>query len=206
MKESAILFSAEMVSAILHHGKTQTRRIVQPLREGGVITGAAAEPFHALESSGGGRGFNASRIECVPSPKGVPGDRLWVRETGWERPERTPKMLREGADTWERYYYDADLSELDHEEFKGWGFKRRPSIHMPRWASRLTLEITSVLVERLREITEEDAVAESCQPESDWTAAMRFALLWDSINGKKYPWSSDPWVWVVGFRRVEASA
>src|SRR5205085_1532348 len=94
-------------------------------------------------------------------PYGQAGDRLWVRENGWERPERTPKLMREGADTWEPFYYDADgISWQEAADFKAWGFKRRPSIHMPRAACRILLEVASVRVEPLLEISEQDALAE----------------------------------------------
>jgi hypothetical protein len=162
-------------------------------------------------------------IQC---PYGQPGDRLWVRETGWERPERSRRMLSEGADTWVPFYYDADgWDEQDHADFKVWGFKRRPSIHMPRWASRILLEIVSVRVERLQEISEADSIAEgiNCYPfrpddgfpicsgytheENDdrcmlWaTAKLAYLKLWESINGPD-SWAANPWVWVIEFKRV----
>jgi hypothetical protein len=114
-------------------------------------------------------------------------------------------MMREGADTWEPYYFDADgLTDQDSEDFKAWGFKRRPSIHMPRIASRITLEITGVRVERLQDISRGDAMAEGCpfpnmakgdDPRQWYTA------LWDQINGAG-SWKTNPWVWVVEFKKV----
>jgi len=153
-----IIFSAPMVLALLDGSKTQTRRIVKI-------------PYHAqIEDRDDGKPwpwmYNADVDDdhWFPCPYGQPGERLWVREHGWERPERTTKMMIEGADTWEPYYYDADI--CDHQEvddFKEWGFKRRPSIHMPRWASRITLEITDVRVEMLQDISDADARAEGCK-------------------------------------------
>lgn len=113
--------------------------------------------------------------------------------------------MREGADTWAPYYYDADgicVADID-----GFGFKRRPSIHMQRWASRITLEITAVRVERLQGISEEDAVKEGVVP----FAASRhtpanfrdgFTVLWQSIHGPG-SWGANPFVWVLEFKRVE---
>lgn len=144
-----------------------------------------------------------------------------MRENGWERPERTAKMMREGADTWPRFAYAADgWSEQDRADFKAWGFKPRPSIHMPRWASRITLEITGVRVERLQDISEADAKAEGadCLVTDNCTDASRalldmplmedgnpyrngYALLWESINGDG-SWAANPWVWVIEFKRV----
>lgn len=140
-----------MIRALLARTKTQTRRIVKGLALDW-LTDARFTPE-----------FVADKANHL-CPYGQPGDKLWVRENGWERPERTPKMMREGADTWEPYYFDAaGLLWHDAEDFKAWGFKRRPSIHMPRWASRITLEITDVRVERLQDISEADAIAEGCE-------------------------------------------
>lgn len=214
MKERPILFSAPMVRAILAGTKVQTRR--------------ALHPDLFISSSGAVVRMKASAVAGVTGITEAhcpywrePGDRLWVRENGWERPERTPKMMREGADTWEPYYYDADgLHYGEVEEFKCWGFKRRPSIHMPRWASRITLEITGVRVERLQEISEADALAEGItKPVGSqfWHADLRgsslpgetpqwaYRNLWESINGPG-SWGANPWVWVLEFRRVEEQA
>lgn len=153
-------------------------------------------------------------------------DRLWVRENGWERPERTAKMMREGADTWEPYYFDADgLTEQDVADFKAWGFKRRPSIHMPRAHSRIMLEITGVRVERLQDISAGDALAEGFKINIDKATKeplMRisgkfppaqyikgnglviaeYASLWETLNGPG-SWALNPWVWVIEFKRIE---
>jgi hypothetical protein len=226
-----------MVRAILEGRKTQTRRVVKPQ----LIVHPAPWPKGSWEWQAGEMltraGYGAAyvhtdadsleRIMPPFCPYGVPGDWLWVKETGWQRPERTPRMMREGADTWERYYYDADgLGDGDHEQFKQWGFKRRPSIHMPRWASRLTLEVVIVRVERLQDISEEDCVAEGLHSYSHhWhdpeyplpdiayepfagsetrysCPRQAFRALWDSINAERAPWASNPWVWVLEFKRV----
>lgn len=216
MKERPILFSAPMVRAILDGRKTQTRRIVN-LRDLAWMD----------EHQGLREPCNAERC-----PYGQPGDRLWVRESGWERPERTSQMMREGADTWAPYYYAADGE--DGEQLRAWGFKVRPSIHMPRWASRITLEITSVRVERLNDISPDDAIEEGLKaitkdgktvkygiPDHDgrpgtddigwpWqelriSPVDAFRHLWESINGAG-SWAANPWVWVVEFKRLEGGA
>jgi hypothetical protein len=214
-KERPILFSAPMVRALLAGTKTQTRRLVK---------------YERAIGSGGRAGWYVPKYpqkfltneqfvsHCCPY--GQPGDRLWVRENGWERPERTPKMMREGADTWEPYYYDADgLSEQEAEDFKAWGFKRRPSIHMPRWASRILLEVTEIRVQRLQQISEADAQAEGCScyvcdrpmdglSEADCHCFHRKANatdyrdLWESINGEG-SWDANPYVWAVSFTRIK---
>lgn len=194
MKERPILFSAPMVRAILDGRKTQTRRVVK----------------HHSTCVPGHQAWEMTRCQY-----GQLGDRLWVRENGWERPERTPKMMREGADTWPKFAYDAEgWSEQDHADFKAWGFKRRPSIHMPKWASRITLEVVGVRVERLQDISEEDAKAEgviegtgdfigcfSCGSALSGTTAREcYSRLWEIINGPG-SWDANPWVWVIEFRR-----
>lgn len=218
-----------MVRAILAGTKTQTRRVVkqQPPSEvtsAGVM--AAPGQLHDGEwswLSGDPKdcdtwGFIGDAFRC---PYGQPGDRLWVRESGWERPARTPKMMREGADTWPRFAYAAGgYSDQDRDDFKAWGFKPRPSIHMPRWASRILLEIVGVRVERLQEISREDAIAEGLMrhdgAETWWgtgldgdgfngcrfiSPVVAYRALWESINGPG-SWSANPWVWVVEFKRV----
>jgi hypothetical protein len=118
--------------------------------------------------------------------------------------------MREGADTWEPFYYDADgLSKTDVEEFREWGFKRRPSIHMPKWVCRCRLRVLSVRPERLQEITEEDAKAEGVRyftPTIDVDPIPRqqvaFRYLWESIHGPG-AWDVNPWVWRYEFEAVK---
>ena len=206
-----------MVRAILKGQKTQTRRIMkwQPDDNGKVTVGEIGDTRGIAYVGNKTDGGHVTRVPCPYWP------RAWVRENGWERPERTPKMMREGADTWERYYYDADMSEADHEEFKAWGFKRRPSIHMPRWASRITLEITGVRVERLHGISAKDIIAEGAvarahddqfghNPVSAFDGKVYLDLKslwaagWNKINGKKpgCAWKDNPWVWIIEFRKI----
>jgi len=202
MKERPILFSGAMVRALLAGTKTQTRRVANKMVQhpdlGNLYTPGALvlehEPHHVIDRS------------C---PYGAPGDRLWVRESGWERPERTPKMMREGADTWAPYYYAADGE--DGDQLREWGFKVRPSIHMPRWACRIVLEIVSVRVERLNDIRGNDCIAEGAWREEDKAlgrsseAIKAFSTLWESINGAG-SWAANPWVWVIEFKRIESAA
>ena len=206
MKARPILFSDAMVRAILDRKKTQTRRVVKIPTWGNDLFLGSGRPYAICRPT-----TCLAEVHC---PYGVVGDRLWVRESGWERPERTPRQMRDGADTWPPYCYAADGENAD--ELKAWGWKRRPSIHMPRWASRITLEIADVRVERVQTISERDAEAEGVAPAyerrvypSAYAAKVEtyrqgFSLLWDSINGKRpgCSWSDNPWVWVIGFNRL----
>lgn len=201
MKELPILFSAPMVRAILGGRKTQTRRIVKGLRPGlGVVTkcqDGSNAPLPSVCWDIGG-----PIIKC---PYGFPGDRLWVRET-WQ----CSQVPDDGPDQELWFAADSDgRRPPDVEEEWSW----RPSIHMPRWASRITLEITSVRVERLQEISEGDAKAEGCAPAwldvdgervnhgSAPTYRQGYARLWGEINGPG-SWADNPWVWVIEFKRV----
>lgn len=133
-------------------------------------------------------------------PYGQVGDALWVRET-WQ--QITPSG-RHGqwhtVDTpcdglpHRKLYYAADA---ERDEPPKW----RPSIFMPRWASRITLEITGIRVERLQAITDADIAAEGFG--TGGTARITFAETWEKLNGKKFPWASDPWVWRIEFKRIE---
>lgn len=239
MKERGILMSAPMVVATLREvdPKTQTRRVLrrQPsehhwqflpgyeLKRSKNVTineRSAVKFSHSIPQNP--RWDTA--LDWLLCPRGQPGDRLYVRENGWQRPERTAKMMREGADTWAPYYFDADgLTEQDVADFKAWGFKRRPSIHMPRWASRILLEVVSVRVEHLQDISEADALAEGvydgracqCADPLDFVrscgncggrlidAVDLYRTLWESINGPG-SWAANPWVWVVEFKRISA--
>jgi len=195
MKERPIIFSAEMVKAILEGRKTQTRRVCKQANEW------AKTYDHSWvycdkkrnEWQFKGRSTFSGLIEpfILTCPYGQVGDHLWVREA---------YCIQSG----DMAIYKADCSENFAKEFKWY-----PSIHLPRWASRITLEITDVRVERLQEITEEDAIAEGCSLMVGTTAGgnmgiasarYSFMKLWDSLNAKRgYGWDKNPWVWVIEF-------
>jgi hypothetical protein len=230
--ERPIIFTAESVRAILDTRKTQTRRVVR-----------GPEKYERLR-------------DCAfACPYGVPGDRLWVRETWGYRwscwssnaPDTTDRAIEyaDGAlrkigrpsndesglpkmacrcEAGGGYGPDGLLTEQHREELVRFWKSWRSPIHMPRWASRLTLEVTEVKVQRLQEISEKDARAEGAERVFDgtvgdlWrfnygpagrgdnamgkTARGGFQFAWDSINCKRAPWSSDPWVWAISFRMV----
>ena len=205
MKERPILFSAPMVRALLAGTKTQTRRVVKPQPEW------LPEVRETRRTDGFVWPIGALGQQCgaplVKLPYGVPGDRLIVRETfrlPAEYDDVKPSLVRSSAPVW----YAADGRAED-----GWG-KTRVSIHMPRWASRLTLKITDVRVERLQDISALDAMAEGLT----WTAPGMwsvdrtlpiigvnprtvYAELWEHINGPD-AWDANPWVWAVSFEVV----
>ena len=219
MKERPILFSAPMVRAILEGRKTVTLRIVKGIALE-CLTSANFTPTYV------------AMPENDMCPYGQPGDRLWVRET-WQyfgfsdegepcicyladHGRAWPHVPQSEADKVDCIW--ADLSDPGNFSISGRACDNRwrPSIHMPRWASRITLEVTGVRVERLQEINEADAVAEGIQPFGDGgyhvedgrhymgTARDSFASLWESINGDG-SWDANPWVWVVKFKRMESA-
>jgi hypothetical protein len=229
IKERPVLFSGKMVQAILSGGKTQTRRVVKWRK--GTLDPTGAEIKSVYEDGGGnwiGWTFDSPKLaeqtkreypngEGFTCPYGKPGDRLWVRETFAEVPcsagcEKYPPA------------FDPKKSSMSQPDAPdcGWRFKATwdrshgrwyPSIHMPRVASRLLLEVVSVRVERLQAISEADALAEGVKPfipvpgdGEPETAKRAFQHLWDSINGKRLgcEWAANPWVWVVEFRKIEA--
>ncbi len=199
MKERPILFSAPMVRALLAGTKTQTRR--------GVKGFLPCRP-EFNEERGLWEIYNGDSVAAtLRCPYGQPGDRLWVRENGWQRPFRSARDMREGADTWPPYEYDAEpVCCWEDGELKRLGWKRRPSIHMPRWASRILLEVTAVRVERLQDISATDAIAEGLSTrlrEHDAVCHLldQYRDLWESINGPE-SWDANPFVWVVEFKRV----
>jgi hypothetical protein len=189
MKERPIIFSGPMVRAILDGRKTMTRRVVkpQPKRQG---------PILAMD-------------DLPRCPYGAPGDRLYVRETwrlsahldgcspskAWNADSKqglVPLAIQYRADS------HVELGAYGDKISWTWG-RWRPSIHMPRWASRIQLEVTGVRVERVQDTSEADIIEEGCPREyllgSNW-----FRPLWDSINAKRgYNWKSNPWVWCVNF-------
>lgn len=210
MKERSILFSGAMVRAILAGTKRQTRRIVRD------------EWWRCLDADDErDRATAAER-----SPYGVPGDRLWVKETWRPRAlrgctqnacDRDDVSMRYTADDIERVFHESDVPD-------SWTMPKAAArgnvspLFMPRWASRITLEVTSVRVERLQDITEEDARAEGLRaprvphfdgegfvaPE-EGSALSAFRSIWHTLNGKRAPWSSNPFCWVIAFRRVDTA-
>jgi hypothetical protein len=191
MKERPILFSGPMVRAILAGRKTMTRRVVKPqpylLYRPETYKVVVDEYGQArwMDEEGHSehtRGWdNPAYLEC---PYGMPGDRLWVRET-W----------RFGGCGDKQYRADGEVPLR---------CKWKPSIFMPRWASRITLEITGVCVDRLQDISVNDAREEGISEKEcpNWHAVTDFAALWESINGRE-SWDANPWVWVVEFRKVQ---
>lgn len=233
MKEYPILFSAEMVRAILEGRKTQTRR---PLR-------VQPDPEFATDWRpwviDGERQYEGKRplwicgprdgiCEQFGCPYGTEGDRLWVRETyivesncGLEDPSTYPPPFKDGRPVkwtedpewgayWDQCHYAATdpkpelADDSDSEDgFANW----RPSIFMPRWASRITLEIVKVRVEKVGAIAAGDILAEGIEDklhqQSHAVLYKHWIDLWDSINAKRgYGWDVNPWCWVVEFRRV----
>ncbi|MFU5901821.1 hypothetical protein ACM7UC_22795 [Pseudomonas aeruginosa] len=232
MKERPILFTGPMVRALLEGRKTATRRIAKPVKHpdlGNIYAPGALvlerEPQHVIDRA------------C---PYGQPGDRLWVRETWgvisntWDErgnmvdwtPDRPATPIRDlpfGSGYYSGHaIYAADGPMEWAGDDDGGGESRsawKPSIHMPRAISRILLEITAVRVERLQDITDDQAEAEGVErPENItnvdvWDGAerelfnamnqprARFRRLWSDINGSE-SWDSNPWVWVVEFKRV----
>lgn len=217
MKSRPILFNGAMVRALLDGSKTQTRRVAKGERASrGMESGWYLKPYGFVTNQ------QFAKAAC---PYGQPGDRLWVRESYMPDPD--------DDGTWAYTQYmgckGSPLSDIpmkfrkpenciyratwDGPELAGW----KPSIHMPRWASRILLEIVSVRVERLNDISEEDSRAEgitdggclSCgEPEPcSCTMPMPDAMdaychLWGQINGPD-SWAANPWVWCISFRRIQ---
>jgi len=216
--ERPILFSAPMVRALLDGTKTQTRRVVR-LAEGDVLHCVDGHPWRS----------NLHGMRRVACPYGAPGDRLWVKETwcagAWFNPLTPTQIGLDSGYTRERVALkyladDARRGPWREHDVEG---KTRAPIHMPRWASRITLQVTDVRVQRVQTITDDDARAEGVergeyqgQPMHwrnyladspvDWCRTPResFFTLWDSINGKRpgCAWGDNPWVWAITFERV----
>lgn len=215
MKERPILFSGPMVRALLAGTKTQTRRVVKPTPPAGADSFGTyyhPDPRPHFWAFGG----DALMDFAVPCPYGQPGDRLWVRET-WGYFGGDEYLYQQ--DTGSVGYRASQVDGLDHIPGGRW----RPSIHMPRWASRITLEVTGVRVERLQGISDADAVAEGIEKQEDGIGWKRgpisgdhpntatrtafpkiaFQSLWESINGPD-SWAANPWVWAVEFKATGA--
>lgn len=206
MKEHPILFSAPMVRAILDGRKTQTRRVVlpQPFDDG-------ARPVRTeVDEAGVWRwwnGYLCHEPNRRRSPFGQVGDRLWVRETFYCDHYAYPDAPI--GEMQELLCYRADGEWNDHIEDgvpSGW----RPSIHMPRWASRISLEVTDVRVERIQSISYGDVLAEGCPTENSALASpddfLWYECVWNTLNEQRgFGWHTNPWVWVVEFKQLEVA-
>lgn len=222
MSDHPILYSGPMIRALLEGRKTQTRRVVKPQPPvGHVYVGRVLCSTHradegkwtwAVEQAAMLR--DAHRVRC---PYGQPGDLLWVRETfrGARGYDGMPPSKWGNKPIWYSADGDPDAQRWWHLSDRG-----KPGIHMPRWASRLTLRITDVRVERLQNISEADAIAEGISPKwepgcsgrlmeaiggfSFRPAASAYADLWESINGPG-SWDANPWVWAISFDVIKAN-
>lgn len=219
-RERPILFSSPMVRAILDGRKTQTRRIVKPGRSQDWFTSETMDAVRRWEHRKDswwsaqvgephriqhcGVDMDGGHIGCVRCPYGATGDRLYVKETwGYKSFEDAQGKA---------VTYRADTDGARQHTTMRW----RPCIHMPRWASRIDLEVTSVRAERVRDIGKDgrkahDVLAEGITRDEidhmqkffhpDDSPAIAYAVLWDSINGKG-SWAANPWVWAVTFKVI----
>ncbi len=189
MKERGMIFNDEMVRAILGGNKTQTRRIVE-------------EKFY-------GRAV-AAELLAKHCPYGQPGDRIWVRETyrvhGKATDVATLVYRASVRNSWTEQTHRVPVDVCNKPVSEKW----TPSIHMPRWASRILLEITDVRVERLRDMSEADAKAEGASPAMykitppEAVYRVGFGDIWRGIYGQEN-WLSNPWVWVIEFKRIQGA-
>ena len=214
MKETPLLFKPEMVRATLReiNPKEQTRRLISKLLKFGMIT-----EFGVSDTPGYDWHFRDKRmlwndishdmlLECCPY--GKVGDRLWVKETWAARPDQDHLPPSQCDDTGLWWKASLNGTETGYAACHG---KWRPSIFMPRWASRILLEITAIRVERLQDISDADAKAEGVSfgnitdqvtGEIDCDAVEAYRYLWEKINGAG-SWDDNPWVWVVEFKRID---
>ncbi|EDJ6155152.1 hypothetical protein GFF04_22330 [Salmonella enterica] len=202
MNERGMIFNAEMVRAILDGRKTQTRRPVKfPLIDKNM----------GCELAGNELAGELAAHNYWNSPYGKPGDRIWVRETFRVHSRATDVatlVYRASVrNSWTEQTHRVPIAVCDKPATPE---KWTPSIHMPRWASRILLEITDVRVERLRDLSEEDAKSEGITPPAGgvlpgWEYRINFRNLWMDIYGTD-SWEANPWVWVIEFKRVEGAA
>ncbi|MGK4439114.1 hypothetical protein ACSMDG_09120 [Yersinia proxima] len=211
MNEKPILFNAEMVNAILSGRKTQTRRIMKVQPENTHL--GLRRILESKNSSENGKYFWSQSDACGTKPRsntfsctlGQPGDQLWVREC-FSDLEDFDFFNPSVPDVISGYWYWAD----GNPEWGNWT-KPKPSIHMPRRASRINLLITGVRVERLQDISDLDCCDEgydgpAVTADNQWPSITWYERLWDSIYGKKEGenWEANPWVWCITFERMEA--
>ena len=213
MKERPILFSGPMVRALLDGNKTQTRRVVNGLHPDCASVRAIRNEYGEIDWKFYDQFDRLT--QAARCPYGKPGDRLWVREawrTSKVADELKPSQLVGGSCS--PIWYEAQNEVPFHPSDFG---KLRPSMFMPRWGSRIMLEITGVRVERLQDISDDDCLAEgiaqvvrerlpSIQQCGEYDAidvdpVAEYRALWETINGSG-AWDVNPWVWVVEFRRL----
>ncbi|CAM8095858.1 morphogenetic protein [Klebsiella pneumoniae] len=218
-----MIFNGEMVRALLSGRKTQTRRIIKPQPEV-TLSGSLSGKWLSRPLNG----LLLPKIEdiAIHCPFGAVGDRIWVRETwgvvshafsddglmiDWvpDRPATAIHEMPFGNGYYSGYAIyatDGDFTWGDDDGYEDGRWCWKPSIHMPRAASRILLEITDVRVERLRSMSQDDARAEGVIAASGpMEAGLAFRELWDSIYGEE-SWKANPWVWVIEFKRVEGGA
>lgn len=204
MNSTPILFNSDMVRAILSGTKTQTRRAIKPKKHG-VIVGSGCVNGIAIER------INEYEFSTVLCPFGTVSDQLWVRET-CSAHERVSDHLDGVLYNADNEWIPIENTQAAADQWVSLNYYRGkrgalvPSIHMPKWASRITLQITNVRIERLNDISESEAQDEGAQrgcyhlysgtePESYRQA---FASLWERVNGAG-SWNINPWVWVIEF-------
>lgn len=217
--ERGMIFNGEMVRAILDGRKTQTRRVMKPQPDpcspprGGHWwpSNVFKTMLHVEEEMQNGKGGWGGLVGDA-CPFGDVGDRIWVRET-FQGPLFDFEQMEAYQEDSSKFQkpefcvYKADgkpapeFFDADENLHCCW----RPSIHMPRWASRILLEITDVRVERLNDISEEDARSEGISGSSARDVKEAYAALWRSIYGSD-SWRANPWVWVIEFKRIEERA
>ncbi|WP_413466858.1 hypothetical protein [Pantoea agglomerans] len=223
MRERPIIFNADMVRAVLDGRKTQTRRIIQSPAKNMQASGHKVieyrEPgdkwygehvFSMRNQSGTWCDYTKEQF-LAKCPFGAVGDRLWVRETFrvHSRATDVATLVYKASEqqSWTQQTHRVPIEKCNKPAVVDtW----TPSIHMPRWASRITLEITCVRVERLNSMTEKDALAEGCLGGHDSIPGYQYSAtphehfhhVWQSIYGAD-SWQANPWVWVIEFKRVE---
>lgn len=216
MRERPIIFNGEMVRAVLDGRKAQTRRIInwRGLDEGLNLQFSglrASEEPNGWVIESNSRTSSEWRCQPTPCPFGAVGDRLWVRETFrvHSRATDVATLVYKASEqqSWTQQTHRVPIEKCNKPAVVDtW----TPSIHMPRWASRITLEITGVRVERLNSMTEKDALAEGCLGGHDSIPGYQYSAtphehfhhVWQSIYGAD-SWQANPWVWVIEFKRVE---
>jgi len=227
MKERPVIFNSEMVRAILSGGKRQTRRVMKPqVHSMARFADYKTDLGYPTSKTHLWAGFYLTEDSETPGyykcPYGKIGDRLWVRET-WSTDADIEAYRKANEPVPIVYKGDWDIDGITKEEACDVGIIWKPSIFMPRWASRIDLEITDIGVERVQDIKEKDCEAEGIEVAESigdyagalWTARTKkatfsfsdaqsaFQYLWDSINAKRgYGWDSNPWVWIIMFKRV----